>query len=260
MKDSENSKVNEQSKNIVSPITDRIIPPQTSAEEARKAGHFVYDKPTIENSIMLFIDHQIGLMAGVRDFESLSVYKSNVIGLAKVAKAAKIPVLLSSSNAQWQNGDTLPELKEIFADEPIYRRTGIINCYEDPSFRNALETLVKQTGRRHIIISAVTIGTCCAFPTLSMLQDGYKVYPVIDACGAWSRYETDAAVLRMANAGAEPVTVFPLACELQADWKNPTANDMFTPFIENLPEYSFVIQLFNSAANGTGVKDPFKEK
>lgn len=50
---------------------------------------------------MLFVDHQIGLMAGVRDFESLSVYKSNIIGLAKVAKAARIPVLLSSSNAQW---------------------------------------------------------------------------------------------------------------------------------------------------------------
>lgn len=260
MKDSENSKVNEQNRNIVSPITDHILPPRTSAEDARKAGQFVYDKPTIENSIMLFVDHQIGLMAGVHDFESLSAYKSNVIGLAKVAKAAKIPVLLSSSNAQWQNGDTLPELKEIFADEPIYRRTGIINCYEDPSFRNALETLVKETGRRHIIISAVTIGTCCAFPTLSMLQDGYKVYPVIDACGAWSRYETNAAVLRMANAGAEPVTVFPLACELQADWKNPTANDMFTPFIENLAEYSFVIQLFNGVANGTSVKDPFKEK
>lgn len=254
------SKVNEKNKEVVSPVTDRIILPRTSAEEARRKGYFVYDKPTIENSIMLFIDHQIGLMAGVRDFENLSVYKSNVIGLAKVAKAAKIPVLLSSSNAQWQNGDTLPELKEIFADEPIYRRTGIINCYEDPSFRKAFETLVEKTGRRHIIISAVTIGTCCAFPTLSMLQDGYKVYPVIDACGGWSKYEADAAVMRMTNAGAEPVTVFPLACELQADWKNPTANDMFTPFIENLPEYSFIIQLYNDAAAGTGVKDPFKEK
>lgn len=123
-----------------------------------------------------------------------------------------------------------------------------------------MENLFEKTGRRHIIISAVTIGTCCAFSTLSMLQDGYKVYPVIDACGGWSKYETNAAVLRMANTGAEPVNVFPLACELQADWKNPTANDMFAPFIENLPEYSFVIQLFNCASNGTGVKDPFKEK
>ncbi|MNT57182.1 hypothetical protein D3C72_1945350 [compost metagenome] len=92
--------------------------------------------------MMLFIDHQIGLMAGLRDFSSLSAIKSNVLGLALVAKAMKLPVLISSSNAQWQNGDTLPELKEIFSEEPIYRRTGIINCYEDPTFRQAFEDLV----------------------------------------------------------------------------------------------------------------------
>jgi len=32
-----------------------------------------------------------------------------------------MPVMVSSSNAQWQNGDTLPKLKEIFADQPISR-------------------------------------------------------------------------------------------------------------------------------------------
>ena len=250
--------LNAQNREVMSSITDKVLPPRTSPEAAKAAGRFVYDKPTIENSIFLFIDHQMGLMAGVRDFDALSSYKNNVLGLAKVAKAAGIPVLLSSSNAQWQNGDLFPELKAVFPNEPIYRRTGIINCYEDPSFRKALEAIVKETGRTHIIISGVTIGTCCTFPTLSMLQDGYKVYPVIDACGGWSKYETDAAVTRMANAGAEPVTVFPLACELQADWKGPTANDMFVPFIEHLPEYSFIIQLFQNTSNGTGVKDPFK--
>ncbi len=196
-------------------------------------------------------------MAGVRDFTSLAEYKSNVVGLARTAKALKIPVLLSSSNAQWQNGDTLSELKEIFSDQPIYRRTGIINCYEDPTFRKALQDLVSQTGRRHIVISGVTIGTCCAFPTLSMLQDGYRVFPVIDACGGWNRYEVEAAMLRMAQAGAEPVTTFAFACELQADWKLPTGNDMFVPFVENLPEYGFIVQNFWNNANQHVVPDPF---
>src|SRR4051812_27085624 len=65
----------------------------------------------------------------------------------------------------WQNGDTLPEIKEIFVEEPIYRRTGIINAYDDPTFRNAFESLVAKTGRRHVIVSGVTIGT--------------KVFPVV---------------------------------------------------------------------------------
>lgn len=133
-----------------------------------------------------------------------------------------MPTLITSSNAQWQNGDTLPEIKSLFPDVAIHRRTGIINCYEDPTFRAAFEEVVKKTGRYHIIIAGVTIGTCCAFPTLSLLNDGYKVFPVVDACGAWNRYETEAAMHRMANAGAELVTTFALACELQADWKLPS--------------------------------------
>jgi nicotinamidase-related amidase len=243
---------------IISPITNQILPPKTSADDARRQGRIPYEKPTPENAIMLFIDHQIGLMAGIRDFPSLAEYKSNVVGLARIARALKVPVLISSSNAQWQNGDTLPEIKEIFPDQPIYRRTGIINCYEDATFRKAFEELVAKTGRRHIIISGVTIGTCCTFPTLSMLQDGYKVFPVVDASGGWNHYETEAAMTRMARAGAELVTTFALGCELQADWKRPTANDMLAPFVQNLSEYGFVLQNFWNNANQHVVPDPFE--
>lgn len=242
---------------IVGPVTNQIQSPAVASDDAVRAGRVPYDKPTPDNAIVLFIDHQIGLMTGVRDFGSLAEYRSNVVGLARTAKALKMPVLISSSNAQWQNGDTLPEIKDIFGDEPIYRRTGIINCYEDPTFRDALENLVRQTGRRHVVISGVTIGTCCTFPTLSMLQDGYKVYPVVDACGAWNAYEAQAAMSRMSNAGAELVTTFALACELQADWKRPSANDMLAPFIQNLPEYGFVLQNYWNNANQHTVPDPF---
>ncbi len=242
---------------VVTPIDVGVTAPHTPAAEAQAAGRFVYDKPTPENSIVLFIDHQIGLMSGVRDFTSLAEYKNNVVGLAKMAKALEIPVLLTTSNAQWQNGDILPELREVFPEETIYRRTGIINAYEDSSFRGALEKLAKQTGRTHIIVSGVTLGTCVAFPTLAMLQDGYQVFPVVDASGAWSPYEAQAAMQRMTSAGAELQTVFALGAELQADWKNESANAMLEPFVENLPEYGFVVQNFWNNANQKVVTDPF---
>lgn len=184
---------------IVSSVKDQSLPNRVSAADARAQGRFGHDKPTPANSIVLLVDHQIGLLAGTRDTSSLAELKSNIIGLARVAKALKVPVLITSSNAQWQNGDTLPEIKQLFPDLPIYRRTGIINCYEDPMFREALEKAVKETGRKHIIISGVTIGTCCALPTLSLLNDGYQVFPVVDTCGAWNRYEAEAAMFRMAK-------------------------------------------------------------
>jgi nicotinamidase-related amidase len=242
---------------IVSPITDNVLENRVSSQTARDAGRYGHDKPTPDNSIVLLIDHQIGLMSGVRDFTSLAEFKSNVVGLARAAKALEIPVLITSSNAQWQNGDTLPEIRELFPQDPIYRRTGIINAYEDPTFRKAFENLVETTGRRHIILAGVTIGTCCVFPTLSLLNDGYKVFPVVDACGAWSRYEAEAAMSRMSNAGAELVSTFALACELQADWKRPTAGAMLEPFTNNLSEYGFVLQNFWNNANHRSVPDPF---
>jgi nicotinamidase-related amidase len=244
---------------IVSPITDKVLTNRHSPTDARRSGRIAYEKPTPQNSIMLFIDHQIGLMASTRDFAQASGYKSNVVSLAKMAKALDIPVLVTTSNAQWQNGDLLPDLKDIFKDQPIYRRTGIINAYEDPSFRQAIEELVKKTGRKHIIISGVTLGTCVTFPTLSMLNDGYTVHPVIDASGAWSKYEADAATQRMTAAGAQLNTVFALGAELQADWKLPSGMKMLDPFINGLPEYGWVLQNFWNNADSTkrAVKDPF---
>ena len=242
---------------IVSPTTSAVLPMRVSHEEARRTGRRGYDKPTPQNSIMLLVDHQMGLMLGMRDTQSLGQLVGNTVGLARTAKALGIPTLLTTSNAQWQNEDTLPELKEIFPDQPIYRRTGIINCYEDPTFRKAIEDITGSTGRRHIIIAAVTIGTCCLMPTLSMLNDGYSVYPVIYACGGWSKYEVDAACARMAAAGAELCSTFALACELQADWKLPSGQAMFEPFVQNLPEYGFAVTSFWNRAGGQAVPDPF---
>ncbi|MYT73480.1 MULTISPECIES: isochorismatase family protein [unclassified Streptomyces] len=242
---------------IISPITDTPLPDRVSLDEARAAGRFGHSKPTIDNSIVLLIDHQIGLMASSRDTSSAAELKSNVVGLARTAKALELPVLITSSNAQWQNGDILPEIKELFPEVPIIRRTGIINAYEDPTFRAALLKLLEETGRTHIILAGVTIGTCTLFPTLSLRNDGYQVFPVIDAAGAWNHYEADAALARMVQAGAEPVSTFALACELQEDWKNSYSSAMLDPFKQNLSEYGFVLENFWNNVGGHVVPDPF---
>jgi len=72
---------------IVSPITDSALLNRVSATDARNAGRYGHDKPTADNSIVLLVDHQIGLMVGMRDTSSLAELKGNVVGLACVAKA-----------------------------------------------------------------------------------------------------------------------------------------------------------------------------
>jgi len=242
---------------VVSPITDSPLPDKVSLDDARAAGRVGHSKPTVDNAVVLLIDHQIGLLASTRDTSSAAELKSNILGLARVAKALDLPTLITSSNAQWQNGDVLPEIKELFPETPIIRRTGIINAYEDPTFRAALDKILTDTGRTHIIVAGVTIGTCTLFPTLSLRNDGYEVFPVIDAAGAWNKYEADAALARMVQAGAQPVSTFALACELQEDWKKPWANAMLEPFRENLSEYGYVLGNFWSNYGQKSVPDPY---
>ncbi len=60
---------------IISPITDTIKANKNSPKEAKNLGLFAYDKPTPENTVLLLIDHQVGLMASVRDTSTLAELK-----------------------------------------------------------------------------------------------------------------------------------------------------------------------------------------
>jgi nicotinamidase-related amidase len=57
-----------------------------------------------------------------------------------------------------------------------------------------------------------------AFPALDALREGYEVYPVVDAIGGTSEEAHRAALERVVQAGAQPVTWIPLGGELQRDW------------------------------------------
>ena len=54
-----------------------------------------------------------------------------------------------------------------------------------------------------------------AFPVLSALEAGYDVYVVDDTCGAADRATHDAALQRMAQAGAVLVSWIDVMCEWQ---------------------------------------------
>src|SRR6476661_7169712 len=55
-----------------------------------------YEPLTSENAALLLIDHQVGLMTGVRDY-STGELKHNVVGLAKAAKALKLPIIVTAT-------------------------------------------------------------------------------------------------------------------------------------------------------------------
>jgi len=55
-----------------------------------------YEPLTSENCALVLVDHQVGLMSGVRDY-SIAELKHNVVGLAKAAKALKLPIVVTTT-------------------------------------------------------------------------------------------------------------------------------------------------------------------
>jgi hypothetical protein len=55
-----------------------------------------YEPLTSENAALILVDHQVGLMTGVRDY-STGELKHNVVALAKAAKALKLPIVVTTT-------------------------------------------------------------------------------------------------------------------------------------------------------------------
>lgn len=173
---------------------------------------------TPDNAVLLMVDHQVGLANWVRD-QSPAEFKNAVLGLAGSAKVLGVPTILTTSRDFGPNGQILPELVELFPDVPVIRRTGTINAYRWPQFRQALE----DTGRRKVIIAGVSTTTCLQFPALDMVADGYEVYGVIDASGSESQIAREAAIATLSTRGVQIRTWFSVAAELAADWRRDEA-------------------------------------
>ena len=84
----------------------------------------------------------------------LEMVKRNTLALAKTAKILGIPVVLTSSQEQNVQGPLLPELEGILPEAFAARvkRAGIVNAWNDPNFKAAVErdaTAQPDHGGRH---------------------------------------------------------------------------------------------------------------
>lgn len=173
---------------------------------------------TPQNAVLALIDYQREQYAGVASMAHDELV-ANVTLLGHVATAFELPVVLSTVYVKHGMSGTNAELRAALPGVPEIDRT-TMNSWEDPEFRAAVE----RTGRRKLVIAGLWTEVCVAFPTLDAIRDGYEVYFVADAIGGVSRAAHEAAVQRMIQVGATPVSVLGLACELQRDWGRPGAD------------------------------------
>lgn len=173
---------------------------------------------TPQNAVLALIDYQPEQYAGVGSTGHKELLE-HVTMLGRVATVFDVPVVLSTVYVKHGMSGTNPELREVLPGVPEIDRTSM-NSWEDPEFRAAIEA----TGRRKLILAGLWTEVCVAFPALDALGAGYEVYVVADAIGGVSQVAHESAMQRMIQAGAKPITVLGLACELQRDWGRPGAD------------------------------------
>ena len=89
-----------------------------------------YEPLTSQNAALVLVDHQVGLMTGVRDM-STGELKHNVVSLAKAGRALKLPIVVTTTARDSLWGPTFPELVEALSGVEIIDRSSV-NAFDDP--------------------------------------------------------------------------------------------------------------------------------
>jgi len=201
--------------------------PGTSGKDYEMSGQF-----TPDNSAIVLIDHQVGTLQFVYTMspdESLR----NAVMLAKTAKAYGMPIVLTTSQEDHIQGPTAPALQQALPEAYNNRvkRAGIVNAWAHPAFSAA----VRATGRKKLIMAAVTTDICLIFPAISAVQEGFDVLAVLDASGSSYEVQETMARQRMERAGVALTTTNTVIAELVQDWSTPQGSELIQLLIATVP-------------------------
>ena len=181
-----------------------------------------YEPLTTENAALILVDHQVGLMTGVRDY-STGELKHNVVGLAKAAKALKLPIVVVTTARDSMWGPTFPELVAALPGISIIVRSSV-NAFDDPKVAEA----IMATGRKKLIFTGISLEVCAAFPAMTAIGKGLDAYVAVDACGTFSETKRQCGMLRMLQAGVILSDYATLIVEILKDTGRPEAGAVYS--------------------------------
>ena len=180
-----------------------------------------YEPLTSQNAALVLVDHQVGLMTGVRDI-STGELKHNVVALAKAAKALKLPIVVTTTARDSMWGPTFPELVEALPGMEIIDRSSV-NAFDDPRVARAIEV----TNRKKLIFAGISLEVCAAFPAITAVGKGLDAYVAVDASGTFSETKRQAGLLRMQQAGVIVSDYTTLIVEILKDNGRPEAGEVY---------------------------------
>ena len=152
----------------------------------------------IEDSVVMIIDVQEKLLNAV--FNKVSLEKKATT-LANTAKILGIPVIVTEQYPKGL-GATVESLKEALPENTQYFEKTAFSALEN---NDVLEAL-KNSGKKQVVIFGIETHICVSQTTNALIQEGFEVSVIRDACGSRSELEYLAGLERMKDNGAHVLT------------------------------------------------------
>lgn len=182
---------------------------------------------TTKNTALILVDHQVGTInwAGELTPDEREQLKLWVRLMARFAKGAAMPIVLTSSLETEAQGMLLPEFQTILPDEYAARikRTGVINAWDDENFAKA----VRGTGRKNLLMSGLTTDVCLVPPAISAKDEGFNVIALLDQSGACTRTAALNSRLLLDKAGIPQMATMAIITAMLGNYKNPDSGAFF---------------------------------
>jgi nicotinamidase-related amidase len=184
-----------------------------------------------DDSALLLIDHQVGTMQLIKNLPVDRV-KRVTLALAKAARILGMPVVLTSSQEDRLQGPLMPELHAIVPEafDRRVKRAGVVNAWTDSAFKAA----VQATGRTNLIMAGVTTDVCLVYPSISAVEEGYRVQAVMDASGSPFELSEDMSRRRMEKAGVVLTATNTVIAELAQDWSTEHGGQLIRLLFEDV--------------------------
>ena len=167
-----------------------------------------------ENSLILIIDIQEKLANAIYNKDLVT---KNADIITKAANILDLPIFVTEQYPQGL-GETIKDFK---LNAKTYIKTAF-NALEDDKLLNDL----KSTGKKQVIVLGIETHICVHQTVAALINNGFEVTVVADACGSRSEFEYEYGLKNMNQNGAKIKTTEMILFELLKGAKHPNFKEI----------------------------------
>ncbi len=201
------------------------------------------------NAVLVYVDYVTGLDNLMTTIPGKQ-YRNNIAAFAKFSTLFKMPTAILGEENNYY-GTFLPEIKKLVGEGGVTFAPRSTPTAYTPDFAAWL----KSTGRRNVVIGGISIDNCTLHTSLDLLRNGYNVFVVVDVSSTNSKLAEDAAIQRLIQAGAVPVSWLNALTELGTDFAGPYGKGMMEIIQAHWPA-STVGVVDDTTPDGRGMQSP----